>query len=329
MAGQAQEPRAPGPDGALRWAPGTSRAVRGPHALQVGSGVGAVVLEHLTAADWTVVARLDRGELRVSGARERALVDPLRTRGLVVPAAGTAPGPVAANPRTGPAVAVVGGRGLGVLLCAALAGAGAGTAALVDDSTVGPADVLPGGATAADVGRRAVHAAAEAVHRVSPDARTACPTVPDLVVLVADGAHDAPAGSPLVQAGTVHLPVLRRDDGVRVGPLVVPGLGPCLHCLDLLHRDVDPGWPAVVRALLHDARSTATAPPPPATSLAVAAAALTLALRTDLGRSRSAGAVAGAAAVVDRWGDLTWQRWPSHPDCGCTGLPDTDPWDGA
>ena len=46
-----------------------------------------------------------------------------------------------------------------------------------------------------------------------------------------------------------HLAVVFDDDGARVGPLVEPGAGPCLRCLDLGRRDADPAWPAIAAQL--------------------------------------------------------------------------------
>jgi hypothetical protein len=317
----------------LVWAPGTTRAVRGSTALQLGTGPGARLVEGMTADDWALLARLERG---VPATADRSgLLGLLTALGVVHPArevqqrgtrgrpGGPSPQPHGGGPR---AVAVVGGGGLGALLVATLAAGGATAAALVDDSTVRAVDVLPGGATAADVGRRAVHAAAEAVHRVAPDTRTACPLLPDLVVLVAVGAHDAPASAPLVQQGTAHLPVLLRDRDVLVGPLVLPGRGPCLHCVDLLHRDVDRSWPDAVRALRASAAGAGVPVPDPVTCGAVAAVVGRLAAAVPPPtRPPAAGqAVAGAAATVDHRGDVAWERWPAHPGCGCTDPP---PWD--
>ncbi|MFC0682229.1 TOMM precursor leader peptide-binding protein [Lysobacter korlensis] len=47
-----------------------------------------------------------------------------------------------------------------------------------------------------------------------------------------------------------HLPVVFSDTGVRVGPVLIPGDGPCLYCLELAHIDEDPAWPALATQLL-------------------------------------------------------------------------------
>ena len=44
-----------------------------------------------------------------------------------------------------------------------------------------------------------------------------------------------------------HLPVSVYRGHASIGPLVVPGRTPCLHCLHLQRRDIDPDWPTLVR----------------------------------------------------------------------------------
>ncbi len=334
----------------MRWRPGLARTVRGPHDLQLGCGSGAVVLEGLTAADWQLLALLERapsaGELAetvrrlgLPGPRARTLLELLAgagalagTGGFVGPVGRAAPvaggGPAAARARdgargpgrpslAGAQVAVVGGAGLGVALTVALAAAGASRSALVDDATVSAHDVLPGGAQHGDVGRRAAHVAAEAVHRLRPDVRTACPEDPDLVVLVSAHVPDAPAGIPLVQRGTLHLPVVVRPDEVVVGPLVVPGRGPCLHCLDLHHRDLDPGWADAVRQLRRESRRVRQP--------GAAATALTSGLLAVLAGAPHAADRAGVEVHLGPGGATDWRRWSAHPVCGCVGWPEPDP----
>jgi bacteriocin biosynthesis cyclodehydratase domain-containing protein len=56
-----------------------------------------------------------------------------------------------------------------------------------------------------------------------------------------------------------HLPVVFSDTGVRVGPVLTPGRGPCLYCLELTRSDEDPAWPALATQLL-GRRSAAETP---------------------------------------------------------------------
>ncbi len=62
----------------------------------------------------------------------------------------------------------------------------------------------------------------------------------------------AERGHPLASAGPEtgeypgpHLPVRAYADSGVCGPLVVPGVTPCLRCHDLHRRDADPAWPLI------------------------------------------------------------------------------------
>ncbi|HET7899843.1 MAG TPA: TOMM precursor leader peptide-binding protein [Candidatus Nanopelagicales bacterium] len=77
---------------------------------------------------------------------------------------------------------------------------------------------------------------------------------PALVVVCAAADADLPWTDPelcddLLADGVVHLPVAVAGAAARVGPMVVPGLTPCLWCLDLRHRDADSAWPALADQL--------------------------------------------------------------------------------
>ena len=109
-----------------------------------------------------------------------------------------------------------------------------------------------------------------------------------------------------------HLPVVITDSAVVIGPLVRPGDGPCLHCLELHHRDADPAWPAIAAQLL-GRRSHAE-------SATVASEAAAVVARIVVGWA--AGADVGRASIrVDAaTGQRTERTWSAHPDCGCLGV---------
>lgn len=69
---------------------------------------------------------------------------------------------------------------------------------------------------------------------------------PELEVVVTTGEPRRSSIRDLWMAGVRHLPVMIDDKGVRIGPLVVPGVTPCLACLDAHLTAVDPGWAALV-----------------------------------------------------------------------------------
>lgn len=111
-----------------------------------------------------------------------------------------------------------------------------------------------------------------------------------------------------------HLPVVWGDAGVRIGPLIEPGHGPCLHCLERHHTDADPQWPVIASQLLD--RTSALENPLRAADAAVIASRLALErLRGKPGRA--------VATSVDADGARHDEESPErHPECGCHGLAD-------
>ena len=142
-------------------------------------------------------------------------------------------------------------------------------------------------------------------------------------------AADAPVDSvalaviaaPWVIAPARHLPWLRRDvphlavvvddSGARIGPLVEPGLGACLRCLDLARRDADAAWPVIAAQL-------AGRPVVASTARTVHDAA---ALATSVVDDRLAhGVTALANASISLAGPGAFPRRRGHrphPECGC------------
>lgn len=144
-------------------------------------------------------------------------------------------------------------------------------------------------------------------------------TDPDLLVVISCG---EPARAIFDQAhrhGVTHLLVVLDEDRVRVGPLVVPGVTPCLACLDLHRTDWDHAWPALLPQLGRAARSV-TAPTLAAPLRYVAAAEVgveVLAVAAGL-RPRTAGRVLAIGPEHD-----ARATWPVafHHGCACALLP--------
>jgi len=152
--------------------------------------------------------------------------------------------------------------------------------------------------------------------RYADDAPTGV-TAPDLVVLVGVGALDAEAGSRWRRGRVPHLPVVLHGTCAEVGPLVVPGAGPCLRCLDLTRADHDPGWPAVLAQLTPEAVGPARdASGETSLVFATAGVAAMTALAALDGHPHPPGTSFRIGLPVPR---LTEQVWPVHPQCGCGG----------
>lgn len=220
-------------------------------------------------------------------------------------------------------VAARGSRTVGVLgLCATglgiaagLAASGVGTLLLDDERDVASRDVGPTGYRWGDIGSRRVAAAARTVRDVAPHVRTEVAGEPDVLVLVEHGSVDVGHAAWLVNREVAHLVVLLHEGGAGVGPLVVPGRGPCARCVELHRADADAGWPTLARSLLGS--------PGGEHAQVAAVAAVVVGL-----------AVAQVLAHLDGVGDATtptgttWEvespdavprrrRWEAHPACGC------------
>lgn len=140
---------------------------------------------------------------------------------------------------------------------------------------------------------------------------------PDLVVLVGVGALDGGAGSRWVRARVPHLPVVLHGTCAEVGPLVVPGAGPCLRCVDLTRADHDPGWPAVLAQLTPAAVGPARdASGETSLVFATAGVAAMTALAALDGHPHRPGTSFRIGLPVPR---LTEQVWSAHPQCECGG----------
>lgn len=224
-------------------------------------------------------------------------------------------------------VGVVGLSGTGLGIAAALATAGVGRVVLEDPRPVRSADVGPSGYRWQDVGRPRVPAAVRVVTGIAPTVATEPAATGDgspdglagvdVLVVVSDDVVDPALAARLVNRGTPHLSVVAREADTVVGPLVVPGRGPCLRCLDLHRRDADPAWPALAATL---AATAATRPPPEPVAVASAAAGLAAAaLLAHLDAPDAPHRLHAATFELGLPDALPRERrWAVHPACGCT-----------
>lgn len=215
---------------------------------------------------------------------------------------------------------------VGYALAAALTAAGVGTVSIDATDRVRTLDVLPAGAQAQDVGASPSTAVSRIRDRLraSRDAEPqegSAPARPDLVVLVASHVVDAGRGDVLMRADVPHLAVIATTDRVVVGPLVLPGRGPCLRCLDLHRRDRDPAWPAVVAQLIERAQQDAPRCESALATTAAGVAALQVLAQLDGRIDPASHAHTLEVALPD--GLIRRRSWGVHPACGCT----PPPWD--
>ena len=209
-------------------------------------------------------------------------------------------------------VVVIGAGRVGAPLAALLAAAGVGAVDVVDEALARPEDQAVGGLGPADLGRRRDDALRDRLRPGTTDG------LPDLVVLADDAAD---VGAPvLLEQGLTHLRA--RVDGATgaVGPLVVPGATPCLHCLDLVRTALDPAWPAL--AAQPDTRPRSAQACDGVLAVAVASQAALQVLQ-HLEGDRPATLGGTLELVLPGW---QWRRrtWPRHPSCPCHSLSVTD-----
>jgi hypothetical protein len=137
---------------------------------------------------------------------------------------------------------------------------------------------------------------------------------PDVVVLAPWRGRDLPAACWLLSRDIVHLPVVRCDADVVIGPLVVPGLSACLECLERHRVDKDPRWPTTA-ATWDDPRRHE--PDRPGRDALDAAAGRYAALLVDRVCRGEAASPVGVTTTLRADGEISQAIWPQHPECTC------------
>jgi bacteriocin biosynthesis cyclodehydratase domain-containing protein len=232
---------------------------------------------------------------------------------LALRGAGTGTGASAAIQRRQAARILITGAGpLAVPIGTALASAGVGHVHPAVSGITLAGDAAPGGLLPADEYRPRAAAAADAIRRVAPDVDVT-PLRPGQATFAVLVGVTAPATLMALSYGRRRLPHLAvsvRDGTVVLGPLVRPGVTPCLNCLDLHRRDRDPGWPAVAEQISRgdpDAVEATTALAGAAYAAAEVLAHVDGALPGTL----------GATVEITTPGRPVRRQWTQHPECGC------------
>ena len=105
-----------------------------------------------------------------------------------------------------------------------------------------------------------------------------------------------------------HVPIAFEPGGTTIGPLIRPGISPCLACRDAHERDRDPAWPSMHAQLIG-----ATATPVTAARAVEAAGLLARLLHDADGR-----AIARSVRVTPD-GHRAWREVTFHEECRCRG----------
>ncbi|MGO0576678.1 hypothetical protein [Ornithinimicrobium panacihumi] len=132
-----------------------------------------------------------------------------------------------------------------------------------------------------------------------------------LLVLVQQHVVAPEASLLAVRRSGPTLPVVVQARRVIVGP--VSGLdGPCLHCLDLQRRDLDPHWPQLLEVWGHPAVQADPVQLPPAVEEAATGLTLILATSVLAGRCPQRGM---AHEIGPEPPHVVARRWSRHPAC--------------
>lgn len=223
-------------------------------------------------------------------------------------------------------VQVRGAGRVGAAVAAVLSAAGVGQVDVLDGGCVEPADVVPGGLSADQVGQRRDAAARRLVRRVAPCAAprrpaggaAAEPGLALVVIAPRDGlaayAPDPAQAASLLASGTPHLYAGVIEGTGVVGPLVLPGVTPCAGCLAAHRADREPYWGRLL-AQWRSGRRTGPAACDTALATVVTGLAAAHAL-TFLGGQLPASAGARLEPALPA---LTCapRRIEGHPECGC------------
>lgn len=139
---------------------------------------------------------------------------------------------------------------------------------------------------------------------------------PDVAVLIAHYVIAPGTSARWLSRDIPHLPVVFSDAGATIGPIIRPGAGPCLHCIERERSDDDPSWTAIATQLLG---VTATLDSEPfATDVA---AVITRVLREY---DRAPARVVPAASITVSPSAPQFVRvHRPHPDCACRSLAGT------
>ncbi len=142
--------------------------------------------------------------------------------------------------------------------------------------------------------------------------------IPDLAVICSPGVWDHGVLGRLLSEDIPHLPVIRRDHEVQVGPLIVPGVTGCAVCADLTVQDSYPLWAMSSLAI-------AAAPPPytPAHMCLTAAGLAVMLINSAATGDAPSGAKTptGVQSVSHSFTvgptGVEVREWYPHPRCSC------------
>jgi hypothetical protein len=202
-------------------------------------------------------------------------------------------------------VAIHGLAGVGAIAARLLGTAGIGRLLLVDEAN-------------AAVVRAELSATAPWTTSVVVDTGSAA----DVVLLAPDAGlaacePDREHAAALMRAGVPHCVAMVRESTGVLGPFVIPGVTPCLRCLDLARSDADSAWPVLLAQLVSAGCSGRQAAAPADSTLSALVGAWAAAELLAFLAGWSPG-TSGATLQVSLTHPVPRRhRWAVHPVCGC------------
>lgn len=154
---------------------------------------------------------------------------------------------------------------------------------------------------------------------------------PDLAVLVGRYAVTARSALRWQDAGVAHLPVVVLGRTIVVGPLVLPGAGPCLGCVERHRVDRDPWWPQVLAQLVlgeGDAAPDVGGSPVETDPVLAAAGAAVTAMVAQAHLDGLAVPPGLSWEVALPWPEVSTRLWVPHPACECASRRADPGWAG-
>jgi bacteriocin biosynthesis cyclodehydratase domain-containing protein len=140
---------------------------------------------------------------------------------------------------------------------------------------------------------------------------------PGLAVIVAHYVIEPELHGRWLRRDIPHLPIVFGDEVVRIGPIVRPGIGPCLYCLALYRSAADPAWPAIASQLW--GRRSPVESALVATEVAAIGARLVLSA-FDTGSVEGLAAEDVSIEIDAATGEWAVRACAPHPDCGCISV---------
>lgn len=136
---------------------------------------------------------------------------------------------------------------------------------------------------------------------------------PEIAVIVAHYVIEPEDHGRWLRRDIPHCAVIFGDETVRIGPIIRPGTGACLYCLERQHTDSDSAWPAMASQLWR--RRSGLESSLLAQEVATAVTRLVLAHRVVQPVES-----ATTLEIDARTGERMLRETRNHPDCGCASL---------